>query len=63
MPTKYCQAGRVKRPLFEEIQHERWTQHVTFEQWLRSLMARERNYRNQVRVLHRELSRLRESSR
>lgn len=52
-------AGRVSEPLFNRIQSERRTQDVTFEAWLKSLMAREDAYRRMNRLLVHELQKLR----
>ena len=54
--------GRVSESLRVKIRHERMAQNVTFEQWLTALMAREKNYRNQIRAMHHELEQLRQKA-
>ncbi len=63
MRTKRYQPGRLSESLHKQIQRERLAQGgLTFEAWLRQQMAREAQYRQQVRLLHAELTRLRPTS-
>lgn len=61
MATAKKFAGRISEPLFDQIQVERRIQGVTFESWLKSLMAREDAYRRMNRQLVHELARWRRS--
>lgn len=54
--------GRVSETLRVKIRHERLSQNITFEQWLTALMAREKNYRNQIRAMHHEIEQLRQKA-
>lgn len=53
------QAGRVTQPMRDLIQREKRRQGITFEQWIRSLLNRERSYARMNRQLVHELQKFR----
>lgn len=53
------QAGRVTQPLRDLIQKEKRRQGITFEEWIRSLINRERAYAKMNRQLFHELQKFR----
>lgn len=53
------QAGRVTQSMRDLIQREKRRQGITFEEWIRSLINRERSYARMNRQLFHELQKLR----